>query len=69
MRPRKLHWTIPGPFIKEYHYQKLHNTGFPVKLCPECNKAWEMNHKEPMIHLDFPKRGLRPKICPFCKDE
>jgi hypothetical protein len=63
----KTHWAVQGLYIKETKYQKSHNVGFPVKLCPTCNRAWEKHYKEIQYNLDFPKRGLRKKECKFCK--
>ncbi len=60
-----IHWAVQGYHIKKY--EKSQGKGFTVRLCPTCNKAWESHYKDIMILLDFPKRGLKEKVCKFCK--
>ena len=42
------------------------NTQFVVKYCTYCEKAWEKEGKNPMIHLGFPTYGLGRKTCSNC---
>ena len=46
-------------------YKKT-NTQFTVKLCTECNHAWEKDGKNTIMHLDFPTYGLQRRTCCFC---
>lgn len=46
---------------------------FAVKLCPECNRAYEMTHNQykqistTHYYKNFPKRGLYNQVCFTCK--
>lgn len=64
-----VHWAVQTYHIKQQKYERTHNKGFTVKLCPTCNNVWEKHFKEIMVHTDFPRRGLREKECKYCKEK
>ena len=47
---------------------------FAVKLCPQCNRAYEMTHNQykqistTHYYKNFPKRGLYNQLCFLCKE-
>tara|TARA_R110002020_G_scaffold451388_1_gene665289 strand:+ start:431 stop:661 length:231 start_codon:yes stop_codon:yes gene_type:complete len=48
---------------------------FAVKLCPECNRVYEMTHNQykkistTHYYKNFPKRGLYNQVCFKCKEK
>jgi len=46
---------------------------FAVKLCPECNRVYEMTNNQyrktvdAAFYDDFPRRGLHKQLCITCK--
>jgi hypothetical protein len=42
---------------------------YTVKFCEKCNRAWEKEGKNILIHVDFPTLGLRREVCKNCKKE
>jgi len=48
-------------------------TTFAVRLCPECNRAYETQlnqyKQEPIVYYypHFYKRGLHEEVCHYCK--
>ena len=48
---------------------------FAVKLCPECNRTYEMTHNQyknistTHYYKNFPRRGLYNQVCFACKEK
>ena len=48
---------------------------FAVKLCPQCNRAYEMTSNQykqvstTHYYKNFPKRGLYNQMCFACKEK
>ena len=46
---------------------------FPVRVCPECDMAWEYGlvgkKRIPVYYDDFPIYKLKENTCPKCKDK
>ena len=48
---------------------------FAVKLCPQCNRAYEMTSNQykristTHYYKNFPKRGLYNQVCFACKEK
>ena len=48
---------------------------FAVKLCPECNRVYEMTHNQykkistTHYYKNFPRRGLYNQVCFKCKEK
>ena len=48
---------------------------FAVKLCPKCNRTYEMTHSQykkistTHYYKNFPKRGLHNQMCFACEEK